>query len=166
MATFDAQSNRRIVKSVLQTEGWVRAGVSRARNRRPIRGSRGTTQIAKTTTAITAYDDATSTLGTGSVQPYLRDDSSVVADGDAVTGYTVSSSGIDDNTWVMIATDRLDTTWIMPFAADVLGVTQSVVTGIEWNDGDGNIVVSHRSIEVLEVGSTSESTEPTEVCTP
>ena len=114
MAVFDAQSNRRITRSVLWTEKQIRPGVGRGRHRRPIQSESLQGGVAKVTSAITAFDPDTPPLtpGEGMIQPYaINDEGELVPRGDPVKCYTIAAE-TPATTWIQYKIDDDGNKWI------------------------------------------------------
>ena len=111
--SFDAQSNRRIIRSVLNTEGWVQPGVSRARNRRPVRGGDATYGgPGITTTAISGFNDVSLKAGSGEVQRYkLGEENIMESVGDPLTVYNMARA-VDADKWVQWKVDEDGIRWL------------------------------------------------------
>jgi len=141
MAVFDAQSNRRIIRSVLDSEQRVQPGVSRARNRRPIRGSALYGGVGITSTAVSGFNDVSLQAGSGEVQRYKLGDNDIMeAVGDPIDVKNMARA-VDADKWVQWKIDEDGVYWLdvelcpVALASNTTTSTPTAVTVADLTEG-------------------------------
>jgi len=147
MAVFDAQSNRRIIKSVLATEGMVRPGVSRARNRRPVRSTAVYGGIGITATVITEFNEISLRAGKGNVQRYKLGENDIMEPvGDAIEVYNMARE-VAAAKWVQWKVDDEGIRWLDVELCDVALASTAATAQTVADITDGGIFSDEFSTE-------------------